>query len=82
MAGLIERGVRFDVSQAQAVARRHVYSRWCSAVLIFAGLGLTLYRIVTGRVFSLEKARTIDPHDVDRDVQRCRWRGRSQGRSA
>ncbi len=44
--------------------RRHVYGRWCFGVLIFAGLGLTLYRIVTGRVFSLEKARTIDPQDV------------------
>jgi len=63
VASLIERGVRLDVSQAQA-ARDGTYTAVVLGVLIFAGLGLTLYRIVTGRVFSLEKARTIDPQDV------------------
>ena len=63
VASLIERGVRLDVSQAQA-ARDGTYTAMVLGVLIFAGLGLTLYRIVTGRVFSLEKARTIDPQDV------------------
>jgi cell division protease FtsH len=63
VAGLIERGVRFDVSKAQA-SRDGTYTALLFGVLIFAGLGLTLYRVVTGRVFSLEKARTIDPQDV------------------
>jgi len=63
VASLIERGVRFDVSKAQA-SRDGTYAALVFGVLICAGLGLTLYRVVTGRVFSLEKARTIDPQDV------------------
>jgi cell division protease FtsH len=63
VATLIDRGVRFDVSKAHT-ARDGTYTALVFGVLIFAGLGLTLYRVVTGRVFSLEKARTIDPQDV------------------
>jgi cell division protease FtsH len=63
ISGLIERGVRFDVSKAQST-RDGTYTALVFGVLIFAGLGLTLYRVVTGRVFSLEKARTIDPQEV------------------
>jgi cell division protease FtsH len=63
VASLIERSVRFDVSQAQA-SRDGTYTALVLGVLIVVGLGLTFYRIVTGRVFSLEKARTIDPQDV------------------
>ena len=43
VASLIERGVRLDVSQAQA-ARDGTYAAVVLGVLIFAGLGLTLCR--------------------------------------
>jgi cell division protease FtsH len=63
VAGLIERGVRFDVSHPEQ-ARDSSYAALVLGLLLFCGVGLTLYRIVTGRVPSLEKPRTIDPHDV------------------
>jgi cell division protease FtsH len=63
VAGLIERGVRFDVSGAQQ-SREGGYTAVVLGVLLFAGIGLMLYRIVTGRVPSLEKARTVDARDM------------------
>jgi cell division protease FtsH len=63
VAGLIERGVRFDVSRPPQ-SHGSGYTAVVLGVLLCAGLGLTLYRIVTGRVPSLEKPRTIDKQDA------------------
>jgi cell division protease FtsH len=63
VTGLAERGVRLDV-EPPANARAGSY--WAVAAgLVFFGLaGLVLFRLVTGRVPTLEKARTIDPEQV------------------
>ena len=63
VAGLVERGVRFDVSRAQSSSGDH-YTAFILGIVLFAAVGLTMYRLMTGRVPTLEKARTIDPQDV------------------
>ena len=63
VAGLIERGVRFDVNGTDA-SRGNNYTALIVGVLLSCAVGLTMYRLLTGRVFSLEKARTIDPHEI------------------
>jgi cell division protease FtsH len=63
VASLIERGVRFEASRADQAGQGN-YAAFVLGVLLFGAIGLTFYRIVTGRVPTLEKARTIDPQDV------------------
>jgi cell division protease FtsH len=63
VAGLIERGVRFDVNGTDGSPGNN-YTALIVGVLLSCAVGLTMYRLLTGRVFSLEKARTIDPQDV------------------
>ena len=63
VAGLIERGVRFDVKGNES-SRSSNYPVIVLGVILSCAVGLTLYRLLTGRVPSLEKARTIDPQDV------------------
>ena len=63
VAGLIERGVRFDVKGNES-ARSSNYPVLVLGVILSCAVGLTMYRLLTGRVPSLEKARTIDPQDV------------------
>ncbi len=63
VAGLVERGVRFDVSRAEQASGDH-YTALILGVLLFGALGLMMFRLMTGRVPTLEKARTIDPQDV------------------
>jgi cell division protease FtsH len=63
VADLIERGVRFDVSRSHQSGESN-YTALVLGVLLFGGVSLTLYRLLTGRVPSLEKPRTIDPHAV------------------
>ena len=63
VAGLVERGVRFDVSRAEQGSGDH-YTAFILGVLLFGALGLMMFRLMTGRVPTLEKARTIDPQDV------------------
>ena len=64
VASLIERGVRFDVSQAQQ-SRDGNYTAFVLGVLLFAGRRPhALPNRDRARVPSLEKARTIDPQDV------------------
>jgi cell division protease FtsH len=63
VAGLVERGVRFDVSRAEPSSGDH-YTAFALGLLLFAAVGLTMFRLMTGRVPSLEKPRTIDPQDV------------------
>ena len=63
VASLIERGVRFDVKGGNE-SRSGSYTVLILGVLLSCAVGLVMYRLLTGRVPSLEKARTIDPHDV------------------
>jgi cell division protease FtsH len=63
VAGLVERGVRFDVSRAEQASGDH-YTAFILGVLVFGAVGLMMFRLMTGRVPTLEKARTIDPLDV------------------
>ncbi len=63
VAGLIERGVRFDVKGNES-SRSSNYTVLVLGVIVSCAVGLTMYRLLTGRVPSLEKARTIDPQDV------------------
>jgi cell division protease FtsH len=63
VAGLVDRGVRFDVSHAEQSSGDH-YTAFALGLLLFAAVGLTMFRLMTGRVPSLEKPRTIDPQDV------------------
>jgi cell division protease FtsH len=63
VSGLVDRGVKFDVNRGEQV-RQDSYTALVLGVLLFGAVGLTLYRLMTGRVPTLEKARTIDPQDV------------------
>ena len=63
VTNLTDRGIRFDVNRAEP---SHAGSYGAIAVgLVFFGFaGLALYRMVTGRVPTFEKARTIDPEQA------------------
>jgi cell division protease FtsH len=63
VANLVERGVRFDVSRAEQATGDH-YTAFALGLLVFGAVGLTMFKLMTGRVPTLEKARTIDPQDV------------------
>jgi cell division protease FtsH len=63
VASLVERGVRFDVSRAEQATGNH-YTAFALGLLLFGAVGLMMFRLMTGRVPTLEKARTIDPQDV------------------
>ena len=60
---LAKRGVRIDVKRAE-VSNAGSYGAMALALLFFGFAGLALFRLVTGRVPTLEKARTIDPQEV------------------
>ncbi len=63
VAGMAERGVRLEVNRVRS-SRSGTYGTLAVALLFFGCAGLILYRLVTGRVPTLEKARTIDPQQV------------------
>ena len=60
---LIERGVRFDVSRNDPSPLAS-YAPFAIGLFVFSLLGFFLFRVVTGRVPTLEKAKTIDPELV------------------
>ena len=60
---LTERGVTLDVTRREP-SRAGSYGALALGLLFFGFAGLALFRVVTGRVPSLEKARTIDPQQV------------------
>jgi cell division protease FtsH len=57
------RGVAFTVERS-GTSRAGSYGAFALGLLFFAFAGLALFRVVTGRVPTLEKARTIDPQLV------------------
>jgi cell division protease FtsH len=62
VSGLVERGIRFDVNRSEQSQSN--YTAMLLAVILFSAVGLTMFRLLTGRVPTLEKARTINPDDV------------------
>ena len=63
VTGLAERGIRIDVDRVP-VSRVGSLSALALGLLFFGFAGLVVFRLVTGRVPTLEKARTIDPEQV------------------
>jgi cell division protease FtsH len=62
LSGLIERGVRFDVTPVGRT-NTELYQTLAIGLFVFAVAGLVLFR-VTGKVTTLEKVRTVDPNNV------------------
>ncbi|HEY7190689.1 MAG TPA: ATP-dependent metallopeptidase FtsH/Yme1/Tma family protein, partial [Vicinamibacterales bacterium] len=63
VASLIDRGVRVNISSTeQSSAMSYVTLGF--SVLVLGVVGVLLFRVFTGRVPTLEKARTIDPEEV------------------
>jgi cell division protease FtsH len=63
VTSLTDRGVVLEVAPADAPGASG-YGALAVGLLFFGIVGLVLYRITTGRVPTLEKARTIDPQQV------------------
>jgi cell division protease FtsH len=63
VAGLTERGVRFDVQRPETSSAGG-WGALAVGLLFFGVAGLVLFRMVTGRVPTLERTRTIDPEQV------------------
>ena len=63
VTGLAERGIRVDVNRVKT-SRVSSFGALALGLIFFGFAGLALFRVVTGRVPTLEKARTIDPEAV------------------
>jgi cell division protease FtsH len=63
VSGLADRGIRVDVNRVRP-SRVSGLGALALGLLFFGFAGLALYRLVTGRVPTLEKAHTIDPETV------------------
>jgi cell division protease FtsH len=59
VSGLADRGIRVDVNRVKP-SRVSGFGALALGLIFFGFAGLALYRVVTGRVPTLEKARTID----------------------
>jgi cell division protease FtsH len=60
---LARRGVRLDVQRVEQ-SNASGYGAAILGMLFLAAAGFTVFRLMNGRVPTLEKARTIDPQDV------------------
>ena len=63
VSSLAERGIRVDVNRVRP-SRVGSYGALALGLIFFGFAGLALFRVLTGRVPTLEKARTIDPEEV------------------
>ena len=61
---LAQRGIRFDVKAGDDTHAASGYGAMGFGLLLLGFAGLVLFRAITGRVPTLEKARTIDPQLV------------------
>jgi cell division protease FtsH len=61
---LTQRGIKFDVKAGEDT-RAGSYGAMAFGLILLGFAGLVLFRAVTGRVPTLERARTIDPQLVD-----------------
>jgi cell division protease FtsH len=64
VTGLAEHGVVFDVRAGEEAHSASGYGAMAFGLLLLGFAGLALFRAMTGRVPTLEKARTIDPQLV------------------
>jgi cell division protease FtsH len=63
VSSLVDRGIRVDVTSVQP-SRVGSFGALALGLIFFGFAGLALFRVMTGRVPTLEKARTIDPEAV------------------
>ncbi len=63
VSSLVDRGIRVESLSVQP-SRVGSFGALAVGLLFFGFAGLVLFRVVTGRVPTLEKARTIDPDEV------------------
>jgi cell division protease FtsH len=63
ITSLTERGVRLDVNSS-APSRASSYGALAAGLLFFTIAGLVMYRLVTGRVPTLERARTVEAQQL------------------
>jgi cell division protease FtsH len=63
VSSLVDRGIRVDVTSVHP-SRVGSFGALALGLIFFGFAGLTVYRVMTGRVPTLEKARTIDPEAV------------------
>jgi cell division protease FtsH len=63
VAGLIARGVQFDVNRAEP-SEMGRYGAFALGVLVFGVIGLLVFRLRTGRVPTFGRVRTVDLNDV------------------
>ena len=63
VSGLTSQGIQLDVTPSEP-SRVGSYGAIAFAFIFFGFAGLALFRVVTGRVPTLEKARTVDPEAV------------------
>jgi cell division protease FtsH len=61
---LAQRGIVFDVQAGEESHAASGYGAMAFGLLLLGLAGIALFRAVTGRVPTLEKARTIDPQQV------------------
>ena len=64
VADLAQRGIRFDVKAGEDTPATG-YGAMAFGLLLLGVAGLALFRAITGRVPTLERARTIDPQLVN-----------------
>jgi cell division protease FtsH len=63
ITNLADRGIVLEVSRSET-SNAGSYGAIALGLIFFGFAGLALFRMVTGRVPTLEKARTIDPQEV------------------
>lgn len=63
VANVMERGVRFDVTDRQP-ARDDGYNAIFLGILVLGAIAIAFYGVLRGRVPTLEKARTVNPQDL------------------
>ena len=63
ITSLTDRGIVFDVTRAEP-SNAASYGAFALGLLFLGFVGLAMFRMITGRVPTLEKARTIDPQQV------------------
>ncbi len=73
VSSLIDKGVQFDVRNTQQ-SREGAYGALVLGVLLFIGIGLTLYRVRDRPCPKPRESADDRPTGRDSDVQRRRWR--------
>ena len=63
VTNLTERGIRLEVSKPETSSASS-YAAFAMGLLFFGVAGLVLYRMMTGRVPTLERTRPVDPEQI------------------